>query len=104
MEDEYFNQIYSQIKQLNKKQYKELENFLGTMEETTPIGGRTIREYEGYIKRFRRKNKILYTTFKTRDKKRLAHICKYILELEWHNEWAMAVAGKHTTTVFGWFD
>lgn len=104
MEDEYFNQIYSQVKQLNKRQYKELEEFLGTMEETTPIGGRTIKEYENYIKRFKRKNKILFITFKTRDKKRLAHICKYILELEWHNEWAMAVAGKHTATIFGWFD
>ena len=103
-EDEYFNQIYSQIRQLNKKQYEELQDFLGRMEESTPIGGRTIKEYQKYISKFKRKNKILFITFKTRNKNTLAHICKYILELEWHNEWALAVAGQHTRTIFGWFD
>ena len=50
------------------------------------------------------KNKILFITFKTRNINKLAHICKYIIELEWHNEWAIAVAGQSTPTIFGWFD
>lgn len=103
-EDEYFNNIYTKITQLSKKQYEQLEEFLKDMEESTPIGGRTIKEYENYIKKFKRQNKILFITFKTRNKRILAHICKYILDLEWHNEWAMAVAGQHTRTIFGWFD
>lgn len=65
---------------------------------------RTIKEYENYIKKFKRQNKILFITFKTRNKRILAHICKYILDLEWNNEWALAVAGQHTRTIFGWFD
>lgn len=102
-EDEYFNNIYTKITQLSKKQYEQLEEFLGDMEESTPIGGRTIKEYENYIKKFKRQNKILFITFKTKNKRILAHICKYILDLEWNNEWAMTVAGQHTRTIFGWF-
>ncbi len=74
------------------------------MEESTPIGGRTLKEYEKYIKKFKRKNRILFITFKTKNKNKLAHICKYILDLEWNNEWALAVAGKHMPTIFGWYD
>ena len=43
-------------------------------------------------------------TRKTKNKNKLAHICKYIIELEWSNEWALAVANQHTPTIFGWFD
>ena len=103
-EDEYFNNIQERVKQLDKLQYEELQEFLGNMEESTPFGGRTLKEYENYIKQRKRQNKILFITFKTRNKNKLAHICKYILELEWHNEWAMGVAGQHTKTIFGWFD
>ncbi len=99
---DYF-EIYTQIKQLNQKDYEELQEFLSEMEQSTPIFGRTIKQYETYIKKFKRKNKILFKTFKTRNKNTLAHICKYILELEWHNEWALAVAGQSTRTIFGWF-
>ena len=42
--------------------------------------------------------------FKTKNKNKLAHICKYIISLEWHNEWAIGVAGQSTPTIFGWFD
>lgn len=104
LEDEYFNDIYTKVTQLDKKQQEQLENFLGDMEESTPVGGRTIKEYENYIKKFKRQNRILFIAFKTRNKHILAHICKYILDLEWNNEWALAVAGQHTRTIFGWFD
>lgn len=100
---EYFKYINNLIHSLNKKQYEELEEFLGDMEQSID-GGTTLKEIEKYIKKYRRKNKILFITFKTRNKNILAHICKYIIDLEWHNEWAIAVAGQSTPTIFGWFD
>lgn len=103
-EYEYFKDIQTKIMQLDNKQQEQLEEFLGNMEESTPVGGRTVEKYEKYIKKFKSQNKILFIAFKTRNKRTLAHICKYILELEWNNEWVMAVAGQHTKTIFGWFD
>lgn len=102
--DEYFNDIYDKVARLSEKERNQLEEFLGDMEQSTPSGGRTIAQYKSYIKKFKRQNKILFITFKTKDKNILAHICKYILDLEWNNEWALAVAGIHTKTIFGWFD
>lgn len=104
IEDECFKDIYNKVNQLSRKDREILEEFLSNMEQSTPIGGRTLREYEKYIKKFKRQNKILSKAFKTRNKNTLAHICKYILDLEWHNEWAMAVYGAHTRTIFGWFN
>lgn len=103
-EEEQFKDIKTRVMQLDKKQQEQLEDFLSNMEQSTPTGGRTIEEYKNYIKKFKRQNKILFTVFKTKNKRILARICKYILELEWNNEWAMAVAGQHTKTIFGWFD
>lgn len=100
---EYFHQLNKQIHNLNKKQYDEIEEFLGDMEQSINEGT-TLKEIEKYIKKYRRKNKILFIVFKTRNKNKLAHICKYIIDLEWHNEWAIAVAGQSTPTIFGWFD
>lgn len=101
--DEYFYQLNKQIHNLNKKQYDEIEEFLGDMEQSIN-GDTTLKEIEKYIKKYRRKNKILFIAFKTRNKNKLAHICKYIIDLEWNNEWAIAVAGQSTPTVFGWFN
>ena len=103
-ENMYFNIIQNQISKLSKKEYETLEEFLGNMEEKLANSDKTIKDFENYIKRFKRKNKILFITFKTKNKKELAHICKYILNLEWNNEWALAVAGQHTRTIFGWYD
>ena len=103
-EDLYFNIIKSQISELSKKEYEVLEEFLGNMEEKLSNSNKTIKDFEAYIKRFKRKNKILFITFKTKDKNKLAHICRYILNLEWNKEWALAVAGKHTRAIFGWYD
>lgn len=100
---EYFKYIKNLINGLSKKQYEELEEFLGDMEQSIN-GDTTLKEIEKYIKKYRRKNKILFITFKTKNKNKLAHICKYIIDLEWHNEWAIAVAGQSTPTIFGWFD
>lgn len=100
---EYFKYIKKLINGLNEKQYEELEEFLGDMEQSID-GDTTLKEIEKYIKKYRRKNKILFITFKTKNKNKLAHICKYIIDLEWHNEWAIAVAGQSTPTIFGWFD
>ena len=100
---EYFKYIKNLINGLSKKQYEELEEFLGDMEQSID-GYTTLKEIEKYIKKYRRKNKILFITFKTKNKNKLAHICKYIIDLEWHNEWAIAVAGQSTPTIFGWFD
>ena len=100
---EYFHQLNKQIHNLSKKQYDEIEEFLGDMEQS--INGDTpLKEIEKYIKKYRRKNKILFIAFKTRNKNKLAHICKYIIDLEWNNEWAIAVAEQSTPTIFGWFD
>lgn len=101
--DEYFYQLNKQIHNLNKKQYDEIEEFLGDMEQSIN-GDTTLKEIEKYIKKYRRKNKILFIAFKTRNKNKLAHICKYIIDLEWNNEWAIAVAGQSTPTIFGWFN
>lgn len=100
---EYFRYIKSFIENLNNKQYDELNEFLGDMEQSIN-GDTTLKEIEQYIKKYKRKNKILFITFKTRNKNKLAHICKYIIDLEWHNEWAIAVAGQSTPTMFGWFN
>lgn len=100
---EYFHQLNKQIHNLSKKQYDEIEEFLGDMEQSIN-GDTTLKEIEKYIKKYRRKNKILFIAFKTRNKNKLAYICKYIIDLEWHNEWAIAVAGQSTPTIFGWFD
>ena len=100
---EYFHQLNKQIHNLSKKQYDEIEEFLGDMEQSIN-GDTTLKEIEKYIKKYKRKNKILFIAFKTRNKNKLAHICKYIIVLEWHNEWAIAVAGQSTPTIFGWFD
>lgn len=100
---EYFNHLYELAHSLNKKQYEELGEFLGNMEQSID-GDTTLKEIEKYIKKYKSKNKILFITFKTKNKNKLAHICKYIIELEWHNEWALAVAGQSTPTIFGWFD
>lgn len=101
--EEYFRYLKNLVHNLNKEQYKQLEEFLGDMEQTIN-GYITLKEIEKYIKKYRRKNKILFIAFKTRNKNKLAHICKYIIDLEWHNEWAIAVAGQSTPTIFGWFD
>ena len=100
---EYFNHLYKLVHSLNKKQYEELEEFLGNMEQSID-GDTTLKEIEKYIKKYKTKNKILFITFKTKNKNKLAHICKYIISLEWHNEWAIAVVGQSTPTIFGWFD
>ena len=101
--EEHFKYLKNLVHSLNKKQYKELEEFLGGMEQL--IDGYTaLKEIEKYIKKRKRRNKILFITFKTRSINKLAHICKYIIDLEWHNEWAIAVAGQSTPTIFGWFD
>lgn len=101
--DEYFNCLYKLVHSLNKKQYDEIEEFLGDMEQSINVDT-TLKEIEKYIKKYKRKNKILFIAFKTRNKNKLAHICKYIIDLEWNNEWAIAVAGQSTPTIFGWFD
>ncbi len=100
---EYFKYIKNLIRSLNNKQYDELNEFLGDMEQSIN-GDTTLREIQQYIKKYKRKNKILFITFKTKNKNKLARICKYIIDLEWHNEWAIAVAGQSTPTMFGWFD
>lgn len=100
---EYFKYIKKLICSLNNKQYDELNEFLGDMEQSIN-GDTTLKEIQQYIKKYKRKNKILFITFKTKNKNKLAHICKYIIDLEWHNEWAIAVAGQSTPTMFGWFD
>lgn len=100
---EYFNYLYKLVHSLNKKQYEELNDFLSNMEQSIDRYT-TLKEIEKYIKRYKAKNKILFITFKTRDKNKLAHICKYIIEMEWKNEYAIAVAGRSTPTIFGWFD
>lgn len=101
--EEYFRYLKNLVHNLNKEQYKQLEEFLGDMAENID-GNTTLKEIEKYIKRYKAKNKILFITFKTKNKNKLAHICKYIIELEWNNEWALAVANQHTPTIFGWFD
>ena len=101
--EEYFKYLYKLVYGLNKKQYEELNGFLINMEQSID-GNTTLKEIEKYIKKYKAKNKILFITFKTKNKNKLAHICKYIIELEWHNEWVLAVAGQHTPTIFGWFD
>lgn len=101
--EEYFRYLKNSVHNLNKEQYEQLEEFLGDMEQSID-GDTTLKEIEKYIKRYKAKNKILFITFKTKSKNKLAHICKYIIELEWHNEWAIAVAGQKTPTIFGWFD
>ena len=103
-EEEYFKYIKNQISKLSEKEYAKLEDFLHDMEQSGCIKNNTIKEYKSYIKKFKNQNKILFIAFKTKDKNKLAHICKYILDLEWNNEWALAVAGQHTKTIFGWFD
>ena len=100
---EYFNHIYKLVHTLNKKQYEELNDFLSKMEQSID-GDTTLKEIEKYIKKYKAKNKILFITFKTKNKNKLAHICKYIIDLEWHNEYVIAVAGQSTPTIFGWFD
>lgn len=100
---EYFHQLNKQIHNLSKKQYDEIEEFLGDMEQSINVDT-PLKEIEKYIKKYKRKNKILFIAFKTRNKNKLAHICKYIIDLEWNNEWAIAVAGQSTPTIFGWFD
>lgn len=100
---EYFNYLDNLVHSLNNKQYDELNDFLGDMEQSID-GDTTLKEIEKYIKKYKRRNRILFITFKTRNKNKLAHICKYIIDLKWHNEWALAVAGQSTPTIFGWFD
>ncbi len=100
---EYFQHLKNLVSNLNNKQYEECEEFLSDMEQSID-GDTTLKEIEKYIKKYKSKNKILFITFKTRNKNKLAHICKYIIDLEWHNEWAIAVAGQSTPTIFGWFD
>ena len=99
-----FNEVKSLVNSLNSKQKDELEEFLGDMEQEIQGTDKRLKDFEDYIKRHTRKKKILFITFKTRNINKLAHICRYILDLEWNNEWAMAVAGQHTPTMFGWFD
>ena len=101
--EKYFKYLKNLVHNLNKEQYEQLEEFLSNMEQSID-GDTTLKEIEKYIKRYKAKNKILSITFKTKAKNKLAHICKYIIELEWHNEWALAVAGQHTPTIFGWFN
>lgn len=80
---EYFNYLLKLVHTLNKKQYEELETFLGDMEQSID-GGTTLKEIEKYIKKYKSKNKILFITFKTKNKNKLAHICKYVIDLEWN--------------------
>ncbi len=100
---EYFNYLYKLVHTLNEKQYEELQEFLSDMEQSI-YGYTTLKEIEKYIKKYRSKNKILFIAFKTKNKNKLAHICKYIIDLEWNNEWALGVAGQSTPTIFGWFN
>ena len=101
--EEYLKNLKNLVHNLNQKQYEELNEFLINMEQLIDADT-TLKEIERYIKKYKAKNKILFITFKTRNINKLAHICKYIIELEWHNEWAIAVAGQSTPTIFGWFD
>ena len=53
---EYFHQLNKQIHNLNKKQYDEIEEFLGDMEQS--INGDTpLKEIEKYIKNLEEKTK-----------------------------------------------
>ena len=61
---EYFNYLYKLVHSLNKKQYEELREFLGNMEQSID-GDTTLKEIEKYIKKYKAKNKILFVTFKT---------------------------------------
>lgn len=61
---EYFNYLYKLVHSLNKKQYEELREFLGNMEQSID-GDNTLKEIEKYIKKYKAKNKILFVTFKT---------------------------------------
>ena len=101
--EKYFKYLKNLVHNLNKEQYEQLEEFLSNMEQSID-GDTTLKEIEKYIKRYKAKNKILSITFKTKNKNKLAHICIYIFVLEWHNEWALGVAGQHTPTIFGWFN
>ena len=100
---EYFKHLKNLVDSLNNKQYEKLSEFMSNMEQRIDRDT-TLKEIEKYIKTHKSKNKILFITFKTKNKNKLAHICKYIIDLEWHNEWAIAVAGQSTPTIFGWFD
>ena len=99
-----FNEIKSLVNSLNEKQKDELEEFLGDMEQDIQGTDKRLKDFENYIKRHTSKKKILFIIFKTKSINKLAHICRYILDLEWNNEWAIAVAGQHIPTIFGWFD
>ena len=56
---EYFQHLNKQIHNLNQKQYDEIEEFLGDMEQSIN-GDTTLKEIEKYIKKYRRKN-IIYS-------------------------------------------
>lgn len=70
---EYFKCLDNLVHSLNNKQYEKLQDFLGDMEQSIN-GDTTLKEIEKYIKKYRRRNKILFITFKTRNKNKLAHI------------------------------
>lgn len=65
---EYFNHLYELVHSLNKKQYEELQEFLSNMEQSIDAYT-TLKEIEKYIKKYKAKNKILFITFKTKNKK-----------------------------------
>lgn len=99
-EEEYFLQINNAINRLSKEDKENLNEYLSDMEFDFN-GGTKIREYEKYIKK--NYKQILYKTFRKRNVKELAYICKYIFDLEWYNEWAYNTFGQHSKTFFGWF-
>jgi hypothetical protein len=53
---EYFHQLNKQIHNLSKKQYDEIEEFLGDMEQSIN-GDTTLKEIEKYIKNIEEKTK-----------------------------------------------
>ena len=99
MTDTYFNKINEKINQLSLEDKNILNEYLGEMEQE---GFHTVKKYLKYI--VANYNCILEKTFGTKNKYYLARYCEYIIDVERHNEWAIAVSGRSTPTFFGWFD
>lgn len=53
---EYFQHLNKQIHNLNQKQYDEIEEFLGDMEQSINVDT-TLKEIEKYIKNIKEKTK-----------------------------------------------
>lgn len=98
MIDEAFKFILDEINRLGSEGKEHLEEYLSEMEQKELT---TIKDYQNYIKN--NYDSILEVTFGTKNKNTLAHKCRYIIEIERHCEWAIAVSGRATPTFFGWF-